>query len=123
MGRGPQVIARYSSIVQFFKSLMCVLQSMRIERDHRALLVSQKVSLTTYGEDSPGHKYLDMLTPYAFNFIKGQLEKRHIVSYRTALQAYLHCAHIRRPSAVRVRSGGTPLDKKLLPAEPQSLPD
>ena len=70
------VIARYSSIVQFFKSLMCVIQSMRIETDHRALLDSQKVSLTTYGEDSLEHKYLDMLTPYAFHFIKGQLETR-----------------------------------------------
>ena len=65
-----------------------------------------------------------MLTPYAFHSIKGQFEKWHIVMTIFERQqplaaenfgqvwdcpAYLQCAHIRRPSAVRVRSGGTPL--------------
>ena len=70
------VIAKYSSIVQFFNSLMCTINLMSIERDHRALLVSQKVPLKVYSDDSPEQAYLDILTPYAFRFVKVELEKR-----------------------------------------------
>ena len=70
------VISKYSSIVQFFNSLMCTINSMSIERDHRALLVSQKVPLKVYSDDSPEQAYLDILTPYAFRFVKVELEKR-----------------------------------------------
>ena len=70
------VISKYSSIVQFFNSLMCTINSMSIERDHRALLVSQKVPLKVYSDDSPEQAYIDILTPYAFRFVKVELEKR-----------------------------------------------
>ena len=63
------VISKYSSIVQFFNSLMCTINSISIERDHRALLVNQMVPLKVYSDDSPEQAYLDILTPYAFRFV------------------------------------------------------
>jgi len=48
---------------------------MAIERDHRALLISQKVPLKIYSDSSPEQAYLDM-PRYAFRFVKVELERR-----------------------------------------------
>ena len=83
------VISKYSSIVQFFNSLMCTINSMSIERDHRALLVSQKVPLKVYSDDSHEQAYLDILTPYAFRFVKVELEKRSRVELQDESTRYV----------------------------------
>lgn len=70
------VIAKHSGIVQFFKDLLSVIHSMRVEKDHRALKVSLKVPIMTYVDSSPEAAYVEVLTPYAFHFVKNQLEKR-----------------------------------------------
>ena len=46
------VIVKHSGIVEFFRSLISTLNSMNVERDHRALLVNQRVPTTAYAPDS-----------------------------------------------------------------------
>ena len=72
------MIVKHSGIVEFFRSLISTLNSMNVERDHRALLVNQRVPTTAYAPDSAEQAYLTHLThltPYAFRFVKVQLDR------------------------------------------------
>ena len=68
------VILKYSSLPQFFSQLVVTLQSLRTERDHRALTIFQKVPITPFKPGSPEHRYMNLVTPYALDFIVRQLE-------------------------------------------------
>lgn len=68
------VISRYSGVTQFFHDLMKCLTTLKVERDHRALEVTMKRSVSTYSIDSAFHQYMSLLTPYSFEYVKTQLE-------------------------------------------------
>ena len=68
------MILKYSSLPQFFSQLVVTLQSLRTERDHRALTIFQKVPITPFKPGSPEHRYMNLVTPYALDFIVRQLE-------------------------------------------------
>lgn len=65
------VITRYSGITQFFHDLMNCLMSLAIERDHRAVEVTAKQQISN-SSDPILHQYMELLTPYAFDFLKAQ---------------------------------------------------
>lgn len=67
------VISKYSSLPQFFSQLVVTLDSLRTERDHRALSVFQKVPITPFKPDSPEYLYMQILTPYALGYVVRQL--------------------------------------------------
>ena len=67
------VISKYSSLPQFFSQLIITLDSLRAERDHRALSVFQKVPITPFKPDSPEYLYMQILTPYALGYVVRQL--------------------------------------------------
>lgn len=68
------VITKYSSLPQFFSQLLVTLQSLRVERDHRALTIFQKVPVTTFKLGSAEQRYMQLVTPYALSFVVRQLE-------------------------------------------------
>lgn len=68
------VITKYSSLPQFFAQFKVTLESLRTERDHRALAIFQKVPVTPFKAESPESLYMQLLTPYALGFIVKQLE-------------------------------------------------
>lgn len=67
------MISKYSSLPQFFSQLVVTLDSLRTERDHRALSVFQKVPITPFKPDSPEYLYMQILTPYALGYVVRQL--------------------------------------------------
>ena len=67
------VISKYSSLPQFFLQLTIALDSLRTERDHRAVLVFQKVPVTVYKQNTPEYLYMQLLTPYALGYVVKQL--------------------------------------------------
>ena len=67
------VITKYSSLPQFFSQLLIAVDSLRTERDHRALSVFQKVPVTPFKPDSPEYSYMQILTPYALGYVTKQL--------------------------------------------------
>lgn len=68
------VISRYSGVTQFFQDLMKCLNTLRIERDHRALEIVMKRRVSLHDSDTSFGRYMSFLTPYSFEFVKDQLE-------------------------------------------------
>ena len=73
-GKLKAVITRYSGMVQFFNDLMQCINSLKLERDHRALQVVTKRRVTTFDKESSLGKYMGFLTPFAFDYIKEQFQ-------------------------------------------------
>ncbi len=69
------VITRYSGMTTFFQDLMTCLRSLRVERDHRALDLRMKRRVTKYDPGTEFGQYMSLLTPYAFEYVKSQLER------------------------------------------------
>ena len=59
-------------MTQFFNDLMQCLSSLQVERDHRALQVMTKRRVTGIDPTSTLGKYMELLTPYAFEYVKKQ---------------------------------------------------
>ena len=70
-----KVISKFSNIVTFFEDLMRVVSSLRMERDHKAIVVFQKVKLNLYGNNQDLMDYAQHLTPYAFGFVTSNIKK------------------------------------------------
>ena len=68
------VITKYSNLPQFFSQLLITLDSLRTERDHRALTIFHKVPVTPFAKGTPESKYMELLTPYALNYVIKQLQ-------------------------------------------------
>ena len=68
-----QVIDRHSSLEEFFKHFI-ILSALRIESDHKAAMVFQKVTVHPFPADSQESNYSKLLTPYALAFVIKQLK-------------------------------------------------
>ena len=68
------VVSRYSSILNFFQELMKCLDSLALERDHRAAMVFKKCSVSLFPDNNCLSEYQKLLTPYAFSFVVKQFE-------------------------------------------------
>lgn len=77
------VIDRYSSLEDFVSKFFLILRVMRTERDHKAVLSSQKVPVTFHSTDPVSIKYMKHLTPYAFKYISQQLANRKKVKLKS----------------------------------------
>lgn len=73
-----QVIKRHSSLKDFVTSLFTIIQSLRLERDHKAATMIQKVKVCPFEKESAEAKYSEALTTYASAFVTKQLN----LSYR-----------------------------------------
>lgn len=69
------VITRYSGITQFFQDLMKCLNTLRVKRDHRALEITTKRRVSMYDHSTAFGRYMSLLTPYSFEYVKDQLER------------------------------------------------
>lgn len=67
------VITKHSSLYQFFIQFLEAVDSLRTERDHRAVLLVQKIPVNPYKSETPEYKYMELLTPYALQFVVKQL--------------------------------------------------
>jgi len=68
------VVSKYSSILNFFQELMKCLDSLALERDHRAAMVFKKCSVSLFPDNNCLSEYQKLLTPYAFSFVVKQFE-------------------------------------------------
>lgn len=68
------VVQKYSSLVKFFQDLLKCLDSLALERDHRAITIFQKAPVQLYSSESALYHYQLLLTPYAFSFLKEQFD-------------------------------------------------
>lgn len=68
-----QVIKRHSSLKDFITSLFIIIQSLRLERDHKAATMIQKVKVCPFEKGSAEAKYSEVLTSYASAFVTKQL--------------------------------------------------
>ena len=73
-GKLKAVITKYSGMVQFFNDLMQCINSLKLERNHRALQVVMKRRVSTFDTESALGKYMAFLTPFAFDYIKEQFK-------------------------------------------------
>ena len=76
-----KIIWKFSNIVAFFEDLMRVVSSLRMERDHKAIVVFQKVKVNLYGNNQDLMDYPHHLTPYAFGFMTKQYKEMGKISY------------------------------------------
>ena len=67
------VITKHSCLHQFFIQFLEAVDSLRTERDHRAVMLVQKISVNPYQSGTPEYKYMELLTPYALQFVVKQL--------------------------------------------------
>ena len=67
------VITKHSSLYQFSIQFLEAVDSLRTERDHRAVLLVQKIPVNPYKSETPEYKYMELLTPYALQFVVKQL--------------------------------------------------
>ena len=70
------VISRHSSLEEFIENFFLILRSMRTERNYKAALVVQKVPVCYHAmkDDGSSVDYMKFLTPYAYKFIRQQIE-------------------------------------------------
>lgn len=74
------VISRYSSLEEFVDKFFLILRVLRSERDHKAALISQKVPVSYHSlTDDVSLKYMQYLTPYAYQFIDKQMKLKEKV--------------------------------------------
>ena len=60
--------------MKFFQDLLKCLDSLALERDHRAITIFQKAPVLLYTSESALYHYQLLLTPYAFSFLKEQFD-------------------------------------------------
>ena len=77
------VISRYSGITPFFQDLMKCLNTLRVERDHRALEITMKRRVSTYDPST---------APYSFEYVKDQLEQASKVQIVQQLDGGKSCS-------------------------------
>ena len=69
------VISRYLSLEDFTKRFFLILRVLRVEQDHKASLIGQKVPVSFHSsKDSVSIKYMKYLTPYAYKYFSCQFE-------------------------------------------------
>ncbi|XP_014678906.1 PREDICTED: putative protein FAR1-RELATED SEQUENCE 10 [Priapulus caudatus] len=68
------VITKSSSIVIFWQDLMKCVNSLQIERKHRAIQLQTKVPVFKYANGSYQQRYQNHLTPFAFGHMSKQFE-------------------------------------------------
>ena len=73
-GKLKQVISRHSSLEDFISSFFVILTALRTERDHKAVLMFQKVVAHPFPNGSAESNYLKCLTSYAASYVIKQLE-------------------------------------------------
>ena len=69
------VCSAFSDLQTFFRDFQAILSCLRIERDHKVLNCTSKVSIFGVGS-SVEAQYTRMLTPYASKFVREQYGKR-----------------------------------------------
>ena len=68
------VVSKHSPVLNFFEDLMKCLDSLALERDHRAAMIFKKNPVNLLLEHECLSQYRDLLTPYAFSFVLKQFE-------------------------------------------------
>ena len=68
------VCSRYASLMQFFTEFFSVLKCLRGERNHHYLMALTRKDTSVLNLHGDLKSYSDHLTPYAFNFVRTQLE-------------------------------------------------
>ena len=75
------VISRYSLFEEFVKKFFLILRVLRSERDHKAALTVQKVSVVFHTTDSDVLiRYMKHLTHYAYHFVAKQVQLKDKVT-------------------------------------------
>ena len=96
------VVTKYSSLVIFFQELMKCLDSLALERDHRAAMVFKKCPVNLHPDKSCLFKYQELLTPYSFSFLVKQFELCSKVkiteSVRVDKNSYTATIHVKERS-------------------------
>ena len=73
-GKLKQVITKHSTLEDFVSHFFIVLNALRVERDHKAALIFQKVKVSPFPVDSCEYEYSKLLTPYALKFVLKQIQ-------------------------------------------------
>lgn len=73
-GKLKQVISHCSSLEEFITNFFVILSTLRTERDHKAVVMFQKMPSHPFADGSPESNYRKLLTSYAFFFIVKQIE-------------------------------------------------
>ena len=69
-----QVISKFSNLDTFFRDLKLVIHSLRQECDSRLSMVLMKRPVVPFPPNSPEVKFSELLTPYAFQIVRKQIE-------------------------------------------------
>nr|XP_047146225.1 zinc finger SWIM domain-containing protein 1-like [Hydra vulgaris] len=69
------VVSLLSSLPIFFKDLLTVIACMRQERDHKYITSTERVPVSAVASFQYERDYKDILTPFAFSFVKSQLDE------------------------------------------------
>lgn len=76
-----QVIKHHSSMDEFVADLLRTVNALREERIHRAAYMFQKQPVVKKNIDDELASFAQLLTPYAFSFLSGQVDRSNNVSF------------------------------------------
>ena len=68
------VCSRYASLMQFFSEFLCVLKCLREQRNHHYLMAITRKKTEFENLDKDLQLFCNFLTPYAFKFVREQLQ-------------------------------------------------
>ena len=68
------VVARYSTLEDLFCQFLLLIDRLRVERDTAAVRTATRVPVLPFESDSPQARFASKLTPYAFTYVKQQLD-------------------------------------------------
>lgn len=84
------VIPVFSNLTEFFKKLFIILKCIRTERDNNAINIIQKCPTRKF-DNIDEHKYFKLLTPYAFSFLKKNLNCTQVTVLENTTQNSCSC--------------------------------
>ena len=70
-GKIKSVCSRHASLSKFFDHIFAVLSTLRNEQDHNNIMALVKNPVATFSNAEKS--FIDLLTPYAFDYVKKQL--------------------------------------------------
>ena len=101
------VITTHSSVEDFIDSFFLILRVMRSERNHKAALIHQKVPVYIHStQDANTIDYMKFLTPYAYKFVKKQLDVKDKIKLQSVDDSTDNFHVVNEKNAINVSLGG-----------------
>jgi len=85
------VISKFARLPQFCRELLKILSSLHIERDHRAIILFQKIPSQPFPKGSVKYQYMQVVTPFALSYVVKQIDLAGKVKFKSNVGDIYEC--------------------------------